>query len=68
MSFLILLLNNSPCKQRRQPSANTPHPQPLSQGERGVKDSLALWERGVKDSLSLWERGGVRAQVEVSHD
>jgi len=23
-----------------------PHPQPLSQGARGVKDSLSHWERG----------------------
>jgi len=57
MSFLILLLNNSPCKQRRQPSANTPHPNPLPGGE-GVFNSPRPLGEGL----------GVRAQVEVSHD
>jgi len=44
MSFLILLLNNSPCKQRRQPSANTPHPNPLPGGEGVFNSPLPLGE------------------------
>jgi len=53
------------------PNLMPPHPQPLSQGERGVVvvSLLPLGEGlGVRgDSLSLWERAGVRALRLISN-
>jgi hypothetical protein len=43
---------------------NNPHPQPLSQRERGESVSLSLWERGESVSLFLWERVRVRENLE----
>ncbi len=60
-------------------AALSPHPQPLSQGERGADDTRSQGERGVDRSLSQtgtgttrslspWERVGVRARPVVVLD